>query len=46
LLSQGTSVVPLPARLSQLLVLLIHANGDVIDKETIASRVWPDEKKE
>ncbi|HTA54581.1 MAG TPA: winged helix-turn-helix domain-containing protein [Candidatus Acidoferrales bacterium] len=42
LLSQGTSVVPLPARLSQLLVLLIHANGDVIDKETIASRVWPD----
>lgn len=35
-------MVPLPARLSQLLVLLIHANGDVIDKETIASRVWPD----
>jgi DNA-binding winged helix-turn-helix (wHTH) protein/Flp pilus assembly protein TadD len=42
LLSHGSSVVPLPARLSQLLVLLIHANGDVIDKETIASRVWPD----
>src|SRR5580698_3803808 len=42
LLSQGTSVVPLPARLSQLLVLLIHANGDVIDKETIAARIWPD----
>ena len=42
LLSHGASVVPLPARLSQLLVLLIHANGDVIDKKTIASCVWPD----
>jgi DNA-binding winged helix-turn-helix (wHTH) protein/Tfp pilus assembly protein PilF len=35
-------VTPLPERLKQLLVLLIHANGNVIDKETIASRVWPD----
>ncbi|HEY2475114.1 MAG TPA: tetratricopeptide repeat protein [Candidatus Cybelea sp.] len=24
------------------MILLIHANGDVIDKETIASRLWPD----
>ncbi|MGA8100080.1 MAG: winged helix-turn-helix domain-containing protein [Candidatus Cybelea sp.] len=24
------------------MILLIHANGNVIDKETIASRVWPD----
>ena len=42
LLSHGTAVVPLPERLTQLLILLIHANGNVIDKETIASRVWPD----
>jgi DNA-binding winged helix-turn-helix (wHTH) protein/predicted Zn-dependent protease len=42
LLSHGASVVPLPERLSQLLALLIHGNGGVIDKETIASRVWPD----
>lgn len=42
LLSHGTSVVPLPDRLARLLVLLIHANGSVIDKETIALRVWPE----
>jgi DNA-binding winged helix-turn-helix (wHTH) protein len=42
LLSHGGSIVPLPERLSQLLVLLIHANGSIIDKETIASRVWPE----
>ncbi len=33
---------PLPDRLAQLLALFIHANGNVIDKETIASRIWPD----
>jgi len=38
----GGSVIPLPERLSQLLTLLIHANGNVIDKETIASHVWPE----
>jgi DNA-binding winged helix-turn-helix (wHTH) protein len=32
----------LPDRLSQLLGLLIHANGNLIDKETIAARVWPE----
>jgi len=42
LLWHGGSVVPLPDRLSRLLALLIHANGNVIDKETIASTVWPD----
>jgi DNA-binding winged helix-turn-helix (wHTH) protein/Tfp pilus assembly protein PilF len=35
-------VTPLPERLSKLLVLLIHANGSVIDKDTIAARVWPE----
>ena len=42
LLSHGTSVVPLPERLATLLGVLIHGNGDVIDKATIASRVWPE----
>jgi DNA-binding winged helix-turn-helix (wHTH) protein/Flp pilus assembly protein TadD len=42
LLTHGTSIVPLPERLTQLLALLIRANGNVIDKETIAARVWPD----
>ncbi|HZY97612.1 MAG TPA: winged helix-turn-helix domain-containing protein [Candidatus Cybelea sp.] len=41
-LSHGSTAIPLPERLSQLLVLLIHANGTVIDKETIAARVWPE----
>ncbi len=34
--------MPLSERLVQLLLLLIHANGNVIDKESIAARVWPD----
>jgi DNA-binding winged helix-turn-helix (wHTH) protein/tetratricopeptide (TPR) repeat protein len=42
LLYHGAEVVPLPDRLARLLVLLIHANGNVIDKETIASRIWPE----
>lgn len=42
LLSHGASVVPLPERLAVLLGVLIHGNGDVIDKSTIASRVWPE----
>jgi DNA-binding winged helix-turn-helix (wHTH) protein len=42
LLYHGADVTPLPDRLAQLLVLLIHANGNVIDKETIASRIWPE----
>lgn len=41
-LMHGTANLPLPERLAQLLTLLIHANGDVIGKETIASRIWPD----
>jgi DNA-binding winged helix-turn-helix (wHTH) protein/Flp pilus assembly protein TadD len=35
-------VIPLPARLAKLLLLLIHANGRILDKETIASHVWPE----
>ena len=41
-LHHGTAVIPLSERLSRLLLLLIHANGNVIDKETIAEQVWPD----
>lgn len=32
----------MPDRLSRLLGLLIHANGNLIDKETIAAGVWPE----
>ena len=32
----------LPDRISQLLLLLIQANGKVVDRETIAARVWPE----
>lgn len=32
----------MPERLARLLTLLIHANGAVIGKETVASGVWPD----
>ncbi|MBV9232911.1 MAG: winged helix-turn-helix domain-containing protein [Candidatus Eremiobacteraeota bacterium] len=41
LLAHRTNVKPLPERLAQILTLLIRANGDVIDKEVIASRIWP-----
>jgi DNA-binding winged helix-turn-helix (wHTH) protein/Tfp pilus assembly protein PilF len=42
MLYHGAAVIPLSERLSKLLLLLIHANGNVIDKETIAEHVWPD----
>lgn len=42
MLYHGDASVPLPDRLGQLLTLLIRANGMVLDKETIASCVWPD----
>jgi DNA-binding winged helix-turn-helix (wHTH) protein len=32
----------LPDRISQLLLLLVQANGKVVDRETIAARVWPE----
>jgi DNA-binding winged helix-turn-helix (wHTH) protein/predicted Zn-dependent protease len=41
-LCHGAVAIPLSERLSRLLLLLIHANGNVIDKETIAENVWPD----
>src|SRR5579863_2877907 len=41
-LYHGAAVTPLSERLSRLLLLLIHANGNLINKETIAEQVWPD----
>jgi DNA-binding winged helix-turn-helix (wHTH) protein/Tfp pilus assembly protein PilF len=42
MLYHGTETVALPERLAQLLGLLIDANGEVIDKDVIATRIWPD----
>jgi DNA-binding winged helix-turn-helix (wHTH) protein/Flp pilus assembly protein TadD len=42
LLLRGSQVTPIPERLFQVLLLLIVANGSVVDKETLASTVWPD----
>lgn len=42
MLYHGAAIVALPERLARLLVLMIHANGEVIDKDVIAARVWPD----
>ncbi len=36
------AAVPLPERLGQILTLLVGANGMLIEKETIASCIWPD----
>lgn len=41
MLYHGESAVPLSERLAGILSLLIHSNGAVVDKETIASRIWP-----
>ncbi len=35
-------MIPLSERLSELLLALIQANGSVVDKEMLATRVWPD----
>ncbi len=41
-LFRGATAMPLADRLAQLLALLIHANGNVVDKESIATSVWPE----
>jgi DNA-binding winged helix-turn-helix (wHTH) protein/lipopolysaccharide biosynthesis regulator YciM len=41
LFSEGECIA-LPERAFQLLFLLIQAAGDVVSKETLASKVWPD----
>jgi DNA-binding winged helix-turn-helix (wHTH) protein len=42
LLYHGDQVVRLPERVFQILRMLVEANGEIVDRETIASRVWPD----
>lgn len=42
LLLRGSQVTPIPERLFQVLLLLIAAGGDVVDKETLATTVWPE----
>jgi DNA-binding winged helix-turn-helix (wHTH) protein/Flp pilus assembly protein TadD len=42
LLLRGTQATPIPERLFQVLLLLIAANGNVVDKETLATTVWPE----
>src|ERR1700727_2768300 len=42
LLHFGSEIVPLPGRLLQLLLALIAANGNVVEKDTLALALWPD----
>jgi DNA-binding winged helix-turn-helix (wHTH) protein/cytochrome c-type biogenesis protein CcmH/NrfG len=42
LLFSGNEITPLPERAFQLLLLLIEAAGEVVSKETLAARVWPE----
>jgi DNA-binding winged helix-turn-helix (wHTH) protein/Flp pilus assembly protein TadD len=41
-LFRGSQVIPIPERIFQLLLILIEANGELVQRETIALRVWPD----
>jgi DNA-binding winged helix-turn-helix (wHTH) protein len=41
-LFRGSQVIPIPERIFQLLLILIQANGELVQRETIALRVWPD----
>jgi DNA-binding winged helix-turn-helix (wHTH) protein len=42
LLFSGNEITPLRERAFQLLLLLIEAAGEVVSKETLASKVWPE----
>jgi DNA-binding winged helix-turn-helix (wHTH) protein/Tfp pilus assembly protein PilF len=42
LLFSGNEITPLPERAFQLLLLLIEAAGEVVSKDTLAARVWPE----
>jgi DNA-binding winged helix-turn-helix (wHTH) protein/tetratricopeptide (TPR) repeat protein len=41
-LYSGSEGISLPERAFQLLLLLIEAAGDVVSKETLAAKVWPE----
>src|ERR1700690_351821 len=42
-LLSGSDVRAMPEKLFRILLLLLQANGKVVDKETFFSRVWPEE---
>jgi DNA-binding winged helix-turn-helix (wHTH) protein len=42
ILRRDISDIRMPDRISQLLLLLVQANGTVVDKDTIVARVWPE----
>ncbi|MBV8345349.1 MAG: winged helix-turn-helix domain-containing protein [Candidatus Eremiobacteraeota bacterium] len=42
LLFRRYRALPLPERIFQILLMLVEANGGVVHREAIASRVWPD----
>jgi len=42
LLHFGSEIVPLPGRLLQILLTLIAANGNVVNKDELALALWPD----
>jgi DNA-binding winged helix-turn-helix (wHTH) protein len=43
ILYSGLVPTPIPERPFQILLALIHAGGDVVDRETLARQVWGDE---
>jgi DNA-binding response OmpR family regulator len=43
LLIVGNDVRAMPEKLFRMLLVLLEANGGVVDKETFFARVWPDE---
>ena len=42
LLFRRSRAFPLPERIFQILLMLVEANGGVVHRDAIASRVWPD----
>jgi DNA-binding winged helix-turn-helix (wHTH) protein len=42
LLFRHSQALPLPERIFQILLMLVEANGAIVQREEIASRVWPD----
>jgi DNA-binding winged helix-turn-helix (wHTH) protein len=42
LLLRDSHVLPLPERIFQILLMLIEANGDIVHREAIAARIWPE----
>jgi DNA-binding winged helix-turn-helix (wHTH) protein/tetratricopeptide (TPR) repeat protein len=43
LLTSTSGVLRLPERVFQLLLILVEADGAIVDKNTLAERLWPDQ---